>query len=245
MKYQNCIFDLYGTLLDIHTDEQMPQLWERMAALYSEYGAVYSPEALQKAYFDTVRHLEQGTHILRHDAHEAHPEIKIEEVFLRLFQEKGVPADPELAIRTGRRFRKWSTHYIRLYDGAKELLSALRANGQGVWLLSNAQRIFTVYELQTLGIESLFDGIYLSSDYGCKKPGQRFFKRLLQEQMINPDSAVMVGNDGICDIQGARAVGLSTVYIRSNISPAEPLPAADFVLEETDLPRVQRILTAG
>lgn len=53
----------------------------------------------------------------------------------------------------------------------------------------------------------------------------------------------MIGNDGVFDIQGAQAVGLSTLYIRSNISPTEPLPEADYVLEKTDLRLVQRILT--
>ena len=55
----------------------------------------------------------------------------------------------------------------------------------------------------------------------------------------------MIGNDGICDIEGARAAGLSTVYIRSNLSPAEPLPDADYVLEKMDLKRVLTILTGG
>ena len=124
-----------------------------------------------------------------------------------------------------------------------ELLKALRANGQRIWLLSNAQRIFTAYELKTLGIEPLFDGIYLSSDYGCKKPDRRFFDILLKERGIAVENAIMTGNDGVCDIRGAREAGLSTVYIRSNISPEEPLPEADYVLEEMDLARVRTILT--
>ena len=53
----------------------------------------------------------------------------------------------------------------------------------------------------------------------------------------------MVGNDGVCDIQGARKLGLATVYIRSNISPQEPLPQADYVLQSMDLDRVRQILT--
>lgn len=53
------------------------------------------------------------------DAHEAHPEIEIEEVFLALFQKKGVQADIELAIHAGQFFRILSTEYIRLYDGGK------------------------------------------------------------------------------------------------------------------------------
>lgn len=245
IKYRDCIFDLYGTLVDIHTDETRPALWRRMAALYREHGADYTPDELRGAYFQTVRDMEGGTDPLRNDAHEAHPEIQLEYVFQALFRAKGVDAGLELAVHTGAQFRKGSMEYIRLYDGAAELLQALRTNGQRVWLLSNAQRIFTAYELQTLGIEALFDGIYLSSDYGCKKPDLRFFEALLKERNIDRSRAVMVGNDGLCDIRGAKAAGLSTIYIRSNISPAEPLPEADYVLEEMDLDRVRAILTAS
>ena len=53
----------------------------------------------------------------------------------------------------------------------------------------------------------------------------------------------MGGNGGVCDKHGARAVGLSSLYVRSNISPEEPLPEADYVLEEMDLGRVREILT--
>lgn len=243
MRYRNCIFDLYGTLVDIHTDETLPRLWEEMAVWYREHGAKYAPDELQDAYFQIVRELEAGKAPLRGDAHEAHPEIQIESVFRRLYQERGVDASLELAVRTGELFRRCSLEYIRLYSGAKELLAALRANGQGVWLLSNAQRIFTAYELRMLGLDTLFDGIYLSSDYGCRKPDRRFFELLLRERGIAPESAIMIGNDGVCDIQGARSVGLSTLYIHSNISPQEPAPQADYVLEEMDLDRVRIILT--
>ncbi len=241
MRYRDCIFDLYGTLVDIRTDEHSPALWEAMARRYREHGADYEPDALRESYFGTVRDMEQSRD-LRGDAHEAHPEIRLELVFQRLYQDKGVPASLELAVRTGAYFRQCSLDYIHLYDGAKELLQALRGSGRRVWLLSNAQRIFTAYELETLGLEAYFDGVYLSSDYGVKKPDPRFFQRLLTERGIRPQDAVMVGNDGLCDIQGAQALGLATVYIRSNISPREPLPRADLVLEHMDLARVRAFL---
>lgn len=241
MDWQNCIFDLYGTLVDIRTDEKSPRLWVRMAEAYRRRGALYQPGELRDAYFRTVRELE-GADPLRQDAHEAHPEIQIEQVFRRLYTDKGVDADEGLSVRTGLAFRRYSTEYLRPYPWAAELLRALRAQGRGVWLLSNAQGIFTRQELKQLGLDSLFDGVYLSSDYGFKKPDPRFFQVLLQGRAIAPDSAVMVGNDGTCDIAGARAVGLSTIYIRSNISPEEPLPQASHVLEGMDLRRVGSIL---
>ena len=244
MKYRDCIFDLYGTLVDIRTDETLPGLWEDLAAWYRGYGADYAPGELRDAYLRTVRQMEGGASPLRNDAHEAHPEIRLELAFQELFRAKGVDAGLDLAVCAGGQFRKGSLDYIRLYDGAAELLKALRANGQGVWLLSNAQRIFTAHELQTLGIGTLFDGVYLSSDYGCKKPDRRFFEALLEERGIARPGAVMICNDGVCDIQGARAVGLSTLYIRSNLSPEEPLPEADHVLPEMDLRLVRTILTS-
>ena len=244
MRYQNCIFDLYGTLVDIRTDETSPRLWERMAKIYRAGGALYRPEELRDAYFRLVRQLEGGA-ALRQGSHEAHPEIQIEQVFQRLYREKGIEADCELAVRTGLSFRELSTEYLRLYDGAAELLRTLRSWGCGVWLLSNAQAIFTRRELKQLRLDGLFDGVYLSSDYGCKKPAARFFEILLREHGIDPAGAVMVGNDGVCDIAGARAVGLSTIYIRSNLSPCEPLPDADYVLDKMELRLLLELLREG
>lgn len=240
MRFKNCIFDLYGTLVDIRTDEDDPALWAAMAALYRERGADYPPEALRRAYRGTVRRMERDA-----SAAADYPEIRLEAVFQSLFAQKGVQVSLDTAAETGRRFRRLSTAYICLYDGARELLTALRANGQGVWLLSNAQAIFTRDELARLDIGQLFDGIYLSSDCGAKKPDRRFFDALLRQRTIDPASAVMIGNDGLCDVAGARAAGLSTLYIRSNISPDEPLPEADYVLDEMDLRRVQTILTGA
>lgn len=243
MRYRDYIFDLYGTLVDIHTDEESPALWSGMAEHYSRRGAIYSPAELRDDYRRLVSEAEREAPPLGRDAHEAHPEIQIELVFWRLFRDRGVAADLEQAIQAGLRFRALSTQYIRLYDGARELLKALREQGR-VWLLSNAQGIFTRWELERLELMSCFDGICLSSDHGVKKPDRRFFDILLRGQGIRPERAVMIGNDGVCDIRGGRAAGLDTFYIRSNLSPEEPAPDADYILEQMDLRRAGEILLA-
>ena len=208
MKYENYIFDLYGTLVDIHTDEEKTELWEKLAQFYGYYGAVYTAEELKNAYACLTGQKEDA---LRQEmGSEAHPEIEIEEVFLALFQKKGVQADIELAIHAGQFFRILSTEYIRLYDGAKELLAALRETGKKVYLLSNAQRIFTAYELKLLGLEPYFDDIFLSSSCKVKKPDTRFFHLLLDKHHILPEESIMIGNDAVSDIKGAKEVGLHT-----------------------------------
>lgn len=242
-RFCDCIFDLYGTLADIRTDEDDPALWAAMADHYRAHGADYRPEVLRQAYRHACRRREQALMARQPSDRQVWPEIRLELVFQDLFVQKGVPASLPEAVGTGRLFRRLSTRYIRLYDGARELLQALRAGGQRVWLLSNAQAIFTLDELARLDIQGLFDGVYLSSQLGVKKPDRRFFDALLRERSIDPGRAVMVGNDGLCDVWGARQAGLATVYIRSDISPDEPLPAADWVLDHMDLCKVKELLT--
>lgn len=235
MKYQHCIFDLYGTLVDIHTDENNPKFWMALTFALAEAGAEYAGAELKRLYAKFVQQ-EQAKLTAEY------PELQLDRVFRALLEEKGICVSKETIDRVGRQFRRLSREYVWLYPGAKELLMALRRAGKGVWLLTNAQRLLTMPELEALGIANLFDGIYISSDRGCKKPDPAFFRALLEEQHIDPATAIMIGNDGACDIDGAQKVGLHTLYIRSNLTPKEPLPKADHILTEMDLAKVQKIL---
>lgn len=122
------------------------------------------------------------------------------------------------------------------------MLSAVKESGRKIYLLSNAHRIFTEYEMNALGITKYFDGIFISSDEGCKKPDLKFFRKLIDTCGIDPERAVMLGNDGICDIEGAKRAGLGTVYVHSDISPAEDAPDADYVLPQMDMEQIRKIL---
>ena len=137
-----------------------------------------------------------GREGLRRDSHEAHPEIELAGVFQALFQAKGAPADKTLAVHAGQFFRAMTTGYLHLYDGVPQMLAMLRAKGGRLYLLSNAQAIFTAHEMRALGLADAFDAVYLSSDCGCKKPDRRFFRLLLDEQRLDPARSIMVGQGG-------------------------------------------------
>ena len=168
-KYDNYVFDLYGTLVDIHTDEEPKEIWDKLALFYGYYGACYSAEELKKRYETLVKGKEADLKVSLendpHYAHESSPEIEITDVFQSLFTEKGVEADNTLAIHTGQFFRVLATEYIRVYPGTIEMLQNLKKKGKNVYLLSNAQRIFTAYEMQVIQIAKYFDDIFISSDF--------------------------------------------------------------------------------
>jgi putative hydrolase of the HAD superfamily len=238
-NYEIYVFDLYGTLVDIHTEENAPALWEKLALFFGYYDAIYEPKELQQSYLKQVREKESALkQTLETDAryaHEASPEIEITEVFTELYAEKGVTADKQLAVHTGQFFRVLSTEYVRLYPGTADMLKSLRKNGKKVYLLSNAQRIFTEYEMHVLGIAKYFDGILISSDYRTKKPDRRFFDALVEQYRIDASHTLFIGNDSHTDIAGAKAVGFDTFYVHSNISPeGDAAPDATYSVENFD-----------
>lgn len=235
--YQNYIFDLYGTLVDIHTNEQKNYLWKKMCALFSCCGASYEPAECKKAYFSTIARLEQNAGVP--DA-----EILIEDVFRQMLSQKGAAPTDTYLFTLGSAFRVISRDYIRLYPGVAEFLSALRLAKKGVYLLSNAQRMFTEPEMRFLGIYDLFDGIFYSSDIGLKKPAPGFMETLLDRYKLDRKKSIMIGNDVSCDVGIANACQMDSLYIHSNISPAltQKTAPATFFIPDGDFTKIAPLI---
>lgn len=217
MKYQNYIFDLYGTLIDINTDEWSAQLWKKMAVLYGYYGAHYTYKELDDAYGALVDKEKEAVR-RRHPDYSV-IDIKIEKVFRSLFTQKGIKPKKTTVMEICEVFRCFSTKYIKLYDGVTELLDAIKRNGGKIYLLSNAQRSFTENELNMLELTPYFDGICISSDEECSKPDAHYFQILFDRYGLQKEASVMIGNDYRSDIGGAADFGIDSLYIHQSISP--------------------------
>lgn len=211
--YTNYIFDLYGTLVDIDTNENSKSLWEKISLFYSFNGANYDYKTLRSAYRKKVNE----TKLSMTDT--KYPDFPLEKIFLALFQDKNIQVSDDTVKNIMQMFRILSIKYLKLYDGVIELLELLKAKNKNIYLLSNAQRIFTLYEMQVLGIYKYFDGICFSSDYYICKPDKNFYYELLKEFNLDIQTSIMIGNDFIADIEGSNNIGLDSLYIDSNLSP--------------------------
>lgn len=237
--YKNYVFDLYGTLVDIRTNEDKAYLWDKMTELFGFYGAVYERNTLKKTYFQYCREIEEEM-----KKEEEYPEIDLDIVIRKLFADKGIEEVEQSALDALQMFmRVVSTKFVRLYDGVVDLLESLKAKGKKVYLLSNAQRGFTRPELRYLDIEKYFDGILISSEEGCKKPGNSFYQRLLDRYNLNPKESIMIGNDSVSDVLGACGVGMDSLYIHTEISPecAEDLKST-YTIMDGDFRKVKKMV---
>ena len=221
MKYTDLVFDLYGTLVDIHTEED-DRVWEKTAFYFGFYGAHYTGPELKAAFQAAMRALASRAG----QSYECFPDLPFEETMADLFRAKGVVENADsLGINAAQLFRISSLDYIRLYPHALEALAKLRKAGYRLWLLSNAQAIFTAYELRLLGLGEQLDGIYLSSNYKCRKPDLRFYQALISDRDLDVSKTMMIGNDRQTDIAGAKAAGMATLYMHTDLTPRDQAEA--------------------
>lgn len=237
--YKNYVFDLYGTLVDINTNEWKSYLWKKMQEFYAFHGADYRWKELKDKYEALCK--EKEGKMTEYD----YPEIKVEYVFQQLFSDKGVKVSLETAEITAQFFRIISTKYIRLYDGVEEVLQQLKAKNKKVYLLSNAQKIFTDNEFKMLKLDQYFDGIVYSSDEQCRKPSKQFFDIVIRRYGLKKKETIMIGNDWITDIQGANKAGLDSLYIHTNISPSNTVldkVEAKYIIDDGDFYKISKLI---
>ena len=235
--YKNYIFDLYGTLIDIRTDEWSDEPWERFAEWLTENGMPYSGSEVRELYDSEVKKLEAAPTEFKCR------EIDIIPVFKTICRKHKPDISDEEVWKVGEQFRIITTKMIRLYPNSKKVLTELKKAGKKVYLLSNAQRVFTWQELEKTGIIDDFDDIFISSDAGCKKPDPAFYRMLIEKHNLKIEESVMIGNDSTSDIAGADSVGMDAFYVKTEISPEnDPIPDCKFVFADGDIGHVLELI---
>ena len=241
--YKNYIFDLYGTIIDINTDEEYDDLWEEMADFYCMKNATYSANELKETYHKLCKK-EEEKHIKKYK-HITHHEIDVHNVFKKLYNDKGVKVTTQSVSATAQFFRILSTKYVKVYDGAIEFIENLKQKGKKVYLLSNAQYDFTYYEMCFLDLVKYFDGILISSEEKVKKPDPYFYQILFERYNLEKNESIMIGNDKSSDIKGANDFGIDSLYFYSNISPIEDLSlpnTSTYVVDGVDYKTIENLI---
>ena len=78
-------------------------------------------------------------------------------------------------------------------------------------------------ELEGLGLTELFEHVAVSCDVGFMKPHPRLFQYALEQMGVAAEESVMVGDSLRADVEGAKTLGMVTVWRRP--LAGEPLEA--------------------
>jgi len=220
------LFDIYGTLIHIKTDEQDLETYRCLSKWLSYHGISVQPAELKELYLRTVNKMLQETG-------EKYPEVDLTNVFRRMFIARASESQLdksllEMAVTT---FRSCSRRHIDVYPNVKETLEKLKRKNYKLGIVSNAQKVFTMPELRMFNLEKYFEKIVISSDFGFKKPDPRLFKIALDALKVKPSESVFVGNDAV-DVEGAQKVGMKAIFLETGYGRKECKP--DFIVADVN-----------
>jgi putative hydrolase of the HAD superfamily len=202
------LFDLYGTLIDILTDESDLSVYETLSR-YLRYHAVdIAPEQLKEEYF---RGIKQS---LR-QSEESHPEADVHTVFSDIMQRYGnrsYPGDCSAAVAM--LFRSLTIRRFGVFPGLYDALATL-SNNFRLALISDAQWVFAEPEMAMLGLDGFFEARLLSSRFGYKKPDTRLFSQAVEQLGVTPAESVYIGDNPSKDLVGAKKAGIQCILFRA------------------------------
>lgn len=111
-------------------------------------------------------------------------------------------------------YYKQETAHISLYDGIKEMLESLQANGYKFSIISSNDVPVIESFLSENGI-GIFDGIYPSRNIFGK---DKVIKSFLRKKGIHPSEAIYIG-DELRDIQACQKAGIKIIWVSWGYDP--------------------------
>ena len=103
------------------------------------------------------------------------------------------------------------------YADAQSTLALLSQRGYKLGIIAN-QKLGTAQRLESWGLRQYFDLIVASAEIGYAKPDLRIFQKALALAGCTAQECVMVGDRLDNDMRPAKAIGMTTVWIKNGLA---------------------------
>lgn len=138
--------------------------------------------------------------------------------FKRLIQIRAGTHSARDALALGEAY--WETYVdeMDLFDGVADTLSRVHDAGVDVAIVSNLTTRIQLKKIAELGIGEFVDLVLTSEEVGREKPSSVMFTLPMAQLGRTPNEVVMVGDSVTDDVEGANALGITTVIFNNDES---------------------------
>lgn len=206
MKYKHLFFDLDHTLWDFekNSSESLQEIYYNSSL--NNHGVasvdlfVESFLRINTALWDAF---DRGT---------LHHSYIRENRFKMVFDEMGV-ACPENHVEIGEIYLQTLPGKRHLLEGALDILNYVTEKSYGVHIVTNGFNDIQAKKIASSGIDHFFKNVITFENANAKKPDPKIFAYALEVAEALPEESIMIGDNWIADIMGAKTFGLDTVYL--------------------------------
>jgi putative hydrolase of the HAD superfamily len=228
------VFEPYGTLIDIETDERDWYAYLHLSRFLEYRGIRLSADELRWLWFEKTAH-----QLAR--SGERYPDIDARAVWREIAARGAActhmdPLDMETLIADLTVLHRALTRRtLRPMEGARPLLDALSGRFR-LGIVTDGQPDYVLPELDITGLAPYFPVVVISGAAGYRKPDARLFREAARRLDVAPEETLFVGVDTGRDIAGARAAGMRSVlvltpYGSKDIALGEPDDVADHLAD--------------
>ncbi len=121
--------------------------------------------------------------------------------------------DPELAEEMGIAYAEAREAVIAPMPGAIEAISAFRAVGVRLALVTNGSADAQRSKIGRFGLEELFDHIQIEGEFGAGKPEPQVYMHALERLGGKPSDAWMIGDNLEWEVTAPQRLGLAGIWL--------------------------------
>ncbi len=231
MKYKHLFFDLDHTLWDFERNSA-----ESLFEIFHEYElhklGILSEDTFIESFLkiNTKLWLDFDLGNIEHSYIRANR-------FRLVFESMEIPC-PINHIAFGELYLETLPTKSYLMDGALEVLNYVTGEGYQLHIITNGFNDIQGRKIKSAGIHPYFKEIVTFENANAKKPDPKIFQHALNLTKANVSESLMIGDNWIADILGAKKVGMDTVYY----NPASLLFDVQPTYDIKALPELMKIL---
>lgn len=145
--------------------------------------------------------------------------------------------DKELGASMANEFIEGISEKTCLFPFAVEILEYLFPKYK-LYIITNGFEEVQYRKLAKSGMDRFFQKVITSEAAGCKKPDIEIFNYAFRLSGANREESIMIGDDPIVDIEGARNAGMDQIFVNFE----GKLPSCGTTFEVNSLKEIMNIL---
>lgn len=227
MKIRHLFFDLDHTLWDFEKNSKIC-----IRQIYEQHKSIFPAEIGFEAFFQKFSTINSAMWNQLDLSLITHEYLRIFR-FQKVLQALDIEIDEQFSLELNQMLLDILPYQQHLMDDAFDTLEVLASRDYKMHIISNGYQDIQIKKMKSGGIYHFFNQIITNDIAGARKPEKAIFDFALYKADADIGNSLMIGDNLIADIEGAKNAGLRTIYFNPEIEEnnSENISELKYLLE--------------